>query len=258
MQEKFLIGNWKTKLNLKESLDFTKKISKELKHFKNNQAELIICPPFVVLDEIKEIIHKTPMKLGAQNVFWANKGSYTGEITPEMLEETGCEYVIIGHSERRANVLESNEMVNSKVKIACQMENLTPIICIGETFEERREGRKDLVIIEQLEKAIKDVSVISNQNIIIGYEPIWVIGSGQTVDPEEAEYTHKVIRQKLIDTYPMEIVENNFRIIYGGSIDSSTIKAFIDQPTIDGVLVGGASVKEDEWLKMVKIICQNK
>ena len=144
-------------------------------------------------------------------------------------------------------------MIHQKVKAALK-EDLVPVICIGETFKERQEGQKDYIIINQVNKALEGISLTNKQKIIIAYEPVWVIGSGQAVKPEEAEYTNHVIKQVLIDLYHSDIAERNFRIIYGGSVNSKIIRSFIDQPLISGVLVGGASLRAEEFVEMVKKI----
>jgi len=245
-----IIANWKMNLSLEESVTLVKAIDERIEKLK--ESELVICPSFVFLDRIGQFLSnkKSKIKLGAQDIFWEEKGAYTGEISGKMLKEMGCEYVIIGHSERRGYLNETDEMVHQKVKTALD-ERLIPIICVGESFRERRSGQKDYVVIKQVNYALKGIEVVGSQKIIIAYEPVWVIGSGQAVKPEEAEYTHQVIRQALLDLYSPDLIEKNFRIIYGGSVDGKNIKSFLQREMVDGVLVGGASIKVETFIALV-------
>jgi len=245
-----IIANWKMSLSLEESVTLVKAIDERIEKLK--ESELVICPSFVFLDRIGQFLSnkKSKRKLGAQDIFWEEKGAYTGEISGKMLKEVGCEYVIIGHSERRGYLNETDEMVHQKVKTALD-ERLIPIICVGESFRERRSGQKDYVVIKQVNYALKGIEVVGSQKIIIAYEPVWVIGSGQAVKPEEAEYTHQVIRQALLDLYSPDLIEKNFRIIYGGSVDGKNIKSFLQREMVDGVLVGGASIKVETFIALV-------
>lgn len=252
MLKSIFIANWKMSLSLEETLGLIKKIAKEVKIPENN-FEVVVCPSFTALTEASALLKKSKISLGSQDVFWEEKGAYTSGISAKMLKEVGCKYVIIGHSERRQYLKETDEMVHQKIKAALK-ENLIPIVCVGETFEERQEGQKDYVIIRQVTKALEGLNLAGKQEIIIAYEPVWVIGSGQAVNPEEAEYTNQVIKHVLIDLYPLDIVKEHMRIIYGGSVDSKIISSFLEQPTIKGVLVGGASLKADEFVKMIKNI----
>ena len=197
--------------------------------------------------------------LGAQNCFWEDKGSFTGEISPLYLKKIGIKFVIVGHSERREHLKELDEMVHKKVKAVLDNE-LCPIICVGETFEERQEKRKDYVIIQQVFKALSGLMPKEQDKIVIAYEPVWVIGSGQAVNSDEAEYTNQIIRQAAVDCLPSNFVLNNMKFIYGGSIDENNVDEFLGKKTIDGFLVGGASLKAEKFLaiadKMVKYVDQ--
>jgi len=254
-RKKIIVANWKMNLSLTESEKLVKLIFKGLISFKKklNKIEIVFCPHFTALSLIKNLISRTKIKigLGAQNVSWEKKGAFTGEISSLMLKELNCQYVICGHSERREYLKETSEMIHKKV-VAALDEGLIPILCVGEKFEERQNGAKDYVIIQQVSQALGGVNLDKNQQLIIAYEPVWVIGSGQAVRPQEAEYTHQIIYQRLIDFFSPELVQKNIRIIYGGSVDSSNIKGFLDQKTVDGVLVGGASLKVDEFVKIIQ------
>jgi triosephosphate isomerase (TIM) len=244
-----IIANWKMNLRIPERKKLVKEIISGLK--KIDKAEVVLCPSFISLQEVGDLIRKTPLKLGAQDVFWEAKGAYTGEISPLMLEEMNCEYVIVGHSERRKYLNETDEMVHRKLQAAL-LEKLTPVLCVGETFEERQDGAKDYVIIRQMNSALDGLVLNNDQQVVIAYEPVWVIGSGQAVQPSEAGQVYQLIRQTLLDLFPLEQARNNFRIIYGGSVDASNVKPFLTEASMDGVLVGGASLKAEEFIKIVK------
>lgn len=241
MKNKIILANWKMQLDLKESVKLFEEIKKAIP--KKNNLEIVVCPSFIALSEMNKVNTGVKnVRLGGQDVFWEDVGSYTGEISCKMLKEVGCEYVIIGHSDRRKYFKENDEMVHYKTRIALSS-GLIPVICVGESYKERQEGRKEYVIINQVIKAFSGIEFTGREQVIIAYEPIWVIGSGQAIDAKEAEYMHKVIEKTLLDLFSLTIVESNFKIIYGGSIDEKNIKDFLIQPTIDGVLVGGASLK---------------
>jgi len=260
MKKAIIIANWKMQLSLKEAKVLAKKILDRLKKIKKKEKKLIdfdlvLCPPFVSLLEVSKIFgpKKDILLCGAQDCFWEEKGGFTGEISPKSLKELGCTHVIIGHSERRKILKETDEMVHKKVKAALKT-GLIPIICVGETRDQRDKGLKEQTIINQVSKALDGISLKASQKIIIAYEPIWVIGSGWAIEPTEAGYMCKIIYQRIIDLYALPIVRNNIRLIYGGSVDSTTIKTFISQEKIDGVLVGGASLKLKEFIKMCELI----
>ncbi|PIR13572.1 triose-phosphate isomerase [Candidatus Falkowbacteria bacterium CG11_big_fil_rev_8_21_14_0_20_39_10] len=252
MKNKIVIGNWKMKLTLAESLELTKKLKAKFKNF--TKEEVVICPSHIVLDEISKILEDSIIKVGAQNVFWEDSGAFTGEISPGMLVEAGCEYVIVGHSERRKYLLQNYEMIHQEVKAVLNVDNLTPIVCIGEESSARKTDKRDFVLVEQLQQALGGINLMSGQQIIVAYEPVWAIGSGLVIEPAEAEYAHKIIKLALNDIFGMEMVNNNFRIIYGGSINSKNVKDFASLDNIDGFLVGGASLDVDEFYKIAKEI----
>lgn len=259
MKNKIIIANWKMQLSSKEAEILIKEILSKVKDlsrkYKNERnPEIVICPSFTNLERIVEIgSKKNFLSFGGQNCFWEAKGGFTGEISPLMLKEAGCRYVIIGHSERRKFLNETDEMVHKKVRAALEM-GLTPIICIGETWEEREKGLKDQVIINQIAESLEEIKLQANQKIIIAYEPVWIVNPGQSIDPGEMEYIVKVILQKMIDLYPLPVVRNNIRVIYGGSIDTGVLMSFLERKTIDGVLVGSASLRAEEFVKMCQLI----
>ena len=249
-KNKIVIANWKMKLTLAESLEMAKKFKEKFKGFK--EGEVVICPSFMVLDEISRLLKKTDLKVGAQDVFFEESGAYTGEISPIMLLEAGCQYVIIGHSERRRFLLENYAMIHQKVKEVLNVSGLTPIVCIGEESEERKTDKRDFVLVDQLQQALGGINILESQQIVVAYEPVWAIGSGLTIEPAEAEYAHKIIGLALKDMFGLGVVNKNFRIIYGGSVTSKNVKSFADLENIDGLLVGGASLDPEEFYKIAK------
>lgn len=253
--EKILIANWKMKLNLAETIELAKKVKKKFNDF--TSGKIVVCPNFISLKEVGDILSGGPVKLGAQNVFWEEQGSYTGEISPSMLVEAGCEFVIIGHSERRKYFMVNYEMIHKAIRAVLKQEDLTPIVCLGENWDERRTDRRDYVLYEQLQQALSNIKVVGEQKIIIAYEPIWAIGSGTAIEPDEAGYAHKIIKLTLSDMYGAKIVKNNFRIIYGGSINSKNVNSFIGLEDLDGLLVGGASLDADEFYRVASAILKS-
>lgn len=249
-----VVGNWKMKLGLKESLKLANQLKKTVKKLRG-QVEVGICPSFTSLYSVAATLAGTEIKLGAQNMFWEEEGAYTGEISPFMLKELNCQIVIIGHSERRQNLAETDQMVHQKIRRALTHQ-IMPIICVGEDYEQRRENKTDYVIIHQVTKALEGIEIKTADNLVVAYEPVWVIGTGQAINPSEAEHVHKLIRQTLIDLFPKEIVEQNFRIIYGGSVDSTNVTNFTDLKVVDGVLVGSASLQADEFSKIIQRVKQ--
>jgi len=250
--KKIIIANWKMNLGLGETMALAKKFKEKFAGF--IKGEIVVCPTTLALSQADKILKGSQIKLGAQNVFWEDKGAYTGEISADMLVEAGCQYVIIGHSERRKYLSENYEMIHKKIRNALETDKLTPIVCIGETIEEKESDRRDFVLVEQLQQALSGIDVFGGQQIIIAYEPVWAIGTGTAIEPGEAEYAHKIIRLALNDMFGMQVISKNFKIIYGGSINSKNIKKFSDLENLDGLLVGGVGLKADEFFKVVKEI----
>lgn len=248
--KKIIIANWKMNLSLDETLALAKKFEEKFAGFE--PGEIVVCPVSLALSQVAKILKGSKIKLGAQNVFWEDKGAYTGEISADMLVEAGCQYVIIGHSERRKYLLENYEMIHKKVRAVLETEKLTPIVCIGETIEEKESDRRDFVLVEQLQQALSGIDVFGNQQIIIAYEPVWAIGTGTAIEPAEAEYAHKIIKLALNDMFGMQVISKNFKVIYGGSINSINIKKFSDLENIDGLLVGGVGLKADDFFKVIQ------
>lgn len=256
MKNKIVIANWKMKLSLKESISLAKKY--KTKFNKLEKGEVVVCPSPVIASSVAKELEGGKVKMGGQNVFWEDYGPYTGETCPQTLTDIGCEYVIVGHSERRKHLLENYSMIHKKVKAILNMEKLVPIVCIGEEMEEKKSDRRDFVLIEQMQSALSGLNVLPGQNIIVAYEPVWAIGSGITIKPEEAEYAHKIIKLTLNDIFGPQIASENFRIIYGGSITSENVDDFSNLEGVDGLLVGGASLQINEFAKIAQTIFKSK
>lgn len=217
---------------------------------KDAQVEVVVCPPFVCLPAAKEALAGSNIKLGAQNMHWEEQGAFTGEVAPGMLKELGVEYVIIGHSERRQYFGETDEMVNQKV-LSAVVHNLIPIICVGETLEQREQGITGEVVDRQTRAALKGLSPDVADRVVIAYEPIWAIGTGRTASSNDANevigYIRKVVGEVLGSQAAQQI-----RILYGGSVKPENAAELMQMPEIDGGLVGGASLKAQDFAKIVK------
>lgn len=248
MRKEIVAGNWKMNKNLEEGVELAQKITTRVKKETNNRM-VILCPPFIHLDELSKIINNTTVFLGAQNCASEASGAYTGEISTEMIASTGAKYVIIGHSERRTIFNEQDDTLNKKVKLAIE-NNLTPIFCIGELLEEREQNIQESVIRKQLEKGVFDLSENDFNTIILAYEPVWAIGTGKTATPEQAQEMHKFIRDQIAQKYSNDTAENT-TILYGGSCKPSNASDLFQNPDVDGGLIGGASLKADDFLGIV-------
>jgi len=240
MKNPIIIANWKMQLNAADAVALAKKVKKASAKYKD--AEVVLCPSFTELAAVAAALKGSSVALGAQDCFWEERGAYTGEVSPQVLKEYGVQYVIVGHSERRMHLGGTDSMVNRKIRMLLSL-NMTPILCVGERFEERQEGRKDHVILQQLTRDLAGVWFTALNRLIVAYEPVWVIGSGQDVDPEEIEHTSRVIRQSLYDQLPDDLVDEQIKIIYGGSVDPENVRPYLGQPGIAGALVGGASLE---------------
>ncbi len=249
----YLIANWKMQLNLNE----TKELAEYLKNWQTdnlfNKSELILAPSFTALQTVSDIIKSTPISLAAQDVFYHLRGAYTGEISVTQLKELGVKYVILGHSERRQFQKEDDDDINRKIKIVLE-HGLVPVVCIGETIDERRMGKTDVTIIRQLIRGFEDIELKGQNKIIIAYEPVWAISPAPPAQPEDAQHASQIVKRILLEFFTQEVVENNFIVIYGGSVDSANVLDFVDQKLIKGVLIGGASLKNNELTNIVKKI----
>jgi len=246
----YIIANWKMQLLDSEAVNLTSEIAEKYKA--NSNLELILCPSFTALNKVAEKIKNSQILLGAQNVCAELKGAFTGEISPLQLKENSVKYVILGHSERRQHFNEKDAEINAKVK-TCLENDLTPVVCVGETIEKRQAGQTEITLMHQVSEALKDIKLNAEQKIIIAYEPVWVIGTGQAISPQEAEQASQVIQQTLIDSLGENKI-NQAIIIYGGSVDDQNIKSFLDLELISGALIGGASLSVDKFLPLINLI----
>jgi triosephosphate isomerase (TIM) len=247
-----VIANWKMNLSLAESLALTRNLVSAYTKFKlSEHLSLTICPTFPALAQVADLLNKKSILLGAQDVFWKPSGPYTGEVSPRVLAELGVKYVMAGHSERRQFLKETDAMVQQKV-LAILAEGLTPILCVGETFAERQAGQKDIVIARQITQALSGITLTPGLELVVAYEPVWVIGSGQAVEPKEAIETALVIRQTMLDFLAENVLDKQVRIIYGGSVDPTNINSFVGHGLLQGVLVGGASLDAKRFIHLMR------
>ena len=246
-----MVGNWKMHGTRVECVDRARKIVRGLRKIPA-PVEVALAPPYTALAFVKEVLKNTEVRLAAQNCHWQDSGAYTGEISPLMLKELGCEYVILGHSERRHILNETDQTIAQK--IAASLRNgLRPIICIGETLEERRGGHTASIIGRQLRVALKAAAKAAIENIEIAYEPVWAIGTGQNATSEQIGRVHNQIRKLLLKSFGAE-KGNRIRILYGGSVKPENAAALVRTPEVNGLLVGGASLNPDTFLPIVRSV----
>ena len=246
MRKKVIAGNWKMNMLPDEAIKFIDELTPLVKDTEN---EVVLCVPYTDLFYSLLVAQRTNIKIGAQNMHFEESGAYTGEVSGKMLKSIGVEYVIIGHSERRQYFAETDETVNKKIKAAFKYD-LKPIVCVGETLEQREAGKANEIVTTQIEKDLEGLTNEQVENTIIAYEPIWAIGTGKTATSEDANDMVKAIRNKIADIYGQNIAEKVI-IQYGGSVKSSNAKELFSMSDIDGGLVGGASLKSEEFAKIV-------
>jgi triosephosphate isomerase len=249
MCKKIIAGNWKMNKDLNESQDLVSKIINGLGN--DTKCDIIVCPPFTSLSEVSSLIKTTPIKLGAQNIYFEDSGAFTGEISASMLKSVGCEYVIIGHSERRNIFGEPDEVINKKIKKALE-HSLKPIFCVGELLEQREDGTTMEVVKNQILKGLNDITPEQLSEIIVAYEPVWAIGTGKTATPEQAQEVHAAIRELIVENFS-EDVADNLVIQYGGSVKPENAGELLSKKDIDGALVGGACLKADSFLGIIAV-----
>lgn len=248
MRKPIIAGNWKMNNTIAE----TKALVTELIPLvKDAKADVVICTPYTDLATAVEMTKGTNIHVGAENVHWAEKGAFTGEVSANMLVELGVEYVIIGHSERRQYFGETDQTVNARVKAALS-KGLKPIICVGELLEEREAGKTEEVVVRQTTEAFKDIDKSELENIVIAYEPVWAIGTGKTATAEVANETIAIIRRTMAELYCPKCAENRVRIQYGGSMNPKNAEELLSKPDVDGGLIGGASLKTESFAKIIE------
>ncbi len=247
MQYPILVANWKMNKTVKEAVAFIAKLKKLVK---KPRATVVICPPFTALQAAGAELKGSPFILGAQDVYILPKGAFTGEISSPMLREFGVKFVIVGHSERRNNLQETDDLINLKVKAACEA-GLRPILCIGESWDDRKEGKTNEVVEKQLIAGIDALSERDISRILIAYEPVWAIGTGNNALPGQAQDVHATIRNAL-GTFVSKEAAKEVPILYGGSVNSSNIASYLRETDIDGSLIGGASLDPSEFAKVIQ------
>ncbi len=248
MRRKFIAGNWKMNTGLAETASLIQALIDRTQAIE--KTTIMVAPPFTNLQTASEQLKNSKIKLGGQNIYWEDKGAYTGEISGLMLKDLGCTYVIIGHSERRQYFKESSQDVNRKVHAALR-NNLLPIVCVGETLEQRQKGRALASSKQQIRNGLKGFSSDQVSKLTAAYEPIWAIGTGQAATPGDAVEVHSMIRSVISEMFGNEVADS-VRILYGGSVTAENIESFIREPEIDGALVGGASLKVDAFVRIIE------
>ncbi|MBU0745035.1 MAG: triose-phosphate isomerase [Gammaproteobacteria bacterium] len=250
MRTTIIAGNWKLNKTITEGLDLAKALHQELQQSpETKNIEVIIAPPYTAINKIAEFLKDSQVKVSSQNMFWEESGAFTGEISAVMLKDAGAKYAIIGHSERRQFFNETDATVNKKIKAALK-HGLTPIFCIGETLAEREGDQVETVITTQITGGLVDITQEEITKIVVAYEPVWAIGTGKTATPEQAEEVHLMIRQMLSKKFGD--ATDKISILYGGSVKAANTKELLSKPNIDGALVGGASLKAEDFIGIIK------
>jgi len=242
-----IAGNWKMNRLTGEAVELAGQLVNNVGNI--SDREVVVCPTFTALAVVYETIKKSKISLGAQNMYIKPSGAFTGEISPAMLKDTGCKYVILGHSERRQYFKESDEFINQKLKSAFE-NKLIPIVCVGETLSERESGKQNEVVERQVKTCISGLDKSISSQVVLAYEPVWAIGTGKTATTQQAQDMHKFIRDLIKSVYG-DAVAGSVRILYGGSVKPDNVDALMAQPDIDGGLIGGASLKADSFTRIV-------
>ncbi|MHC4855717.1 MAG: triose-phosphate isomerase [Planctomycetota bacterium] len=250
MRKPFIAGNWKMNMNTASAVSLASGLVKELEGV--DSVDVAVCPPFVYLQAVAAALSASNIALGSQNVYFEESGAFTGEISCDMLKDVCCTYAIIGHSERRHVMGETDELINKKISAAINS-GLLPIFCVGELLEERQAGTTNDVVARQVKKGLEGICDERIQAVTIAYEPVWAIGTGLTATPEQAQEVHAMIRGLLTELYGKDIAQS-LRIQYGGSAKPGNTAELMGQPDVDGLLVGGASLKVEDFAAMVKTV----
>ncbi len=250
MRKPFLAGNWKMNNTVDEAVKLATELVEKVKGVEDR--DILICPTFPCLTEVAKVVKGTNVKLGGQNMYFEDNGAYTGEVSADMLLSAGCEYVLIGHSERREYFGETNETVNKKTKKALA-KGLKPIVCVGETLEQREAGDAEAVVTDHIEGAFAGISKEDALKITIAYEPVWAIGTGKTATPDDANSIHGVIRTVFTKLYGADAADKVI-IQYGGSVKEGNVDELMGMENLDGALVGGAALDADSFARIVKFV----
>jgi triosephosphate isomerase len=243
-----MAGNWKMHRTVGESVALVEQLKEALGGV--SEREILVCPPFTALNAVAETLRGSNIQVGAQNLYPEEEGAFTGEISPKMLLDVGCSYVILGHSERRQYFQESDQFINQKLKVALEY-GLKPILCVGETLEQRAEGRQKTVVSMQVYRGLNDIPAEAMGKVAVAYEPIWAIGTGRTATPSQADEMHLTIRNNLSGLYE-DVVAQDVCIMYGGSVKPGNVDDLMSQPEVDGALVGGASLDAESFIRIVR------
>jgi triosephosphate isomerase len=248
MRKPLLAGNWKMHKTVAESRELVKALLADLGSV--SDREVLVCPPYTALAAVGPLLEGQPIALGAQDVFYEPQGAYTGAISPLMLKDLGCTYVIVGHSERRQHFGDTDEVVNRKLQ-SVLANGMLPIMCVGETKPQRDAGEAETVVVTQVKAGLAGVGADQMASVVIAYEPVWAIGTGDTATPADAQAMHATIRRTLTELYD-EHTAASIRIQYGGSVKPDNVDELMAQADIDGALVGGASLKANDFLRIVQ------
>lgn len=252
-----IAGNWKLNKTIKEAIELVTLLKRRLDDIQN--VEVVVCPPYTALSDVSEILMESNIRLGAQDVYWEEKGAFTGEVSSGLIKDAGATFVVIGHSERRQFFYETNDTVNKKTKAALKS-GLTPIVCVGEMLAEREANKTFQVIESQLKGSFANFSQGEIDKLVVAYEPVWAIGTGKVATPQQAQEVHAFIRKELSKAFGEETAKA-LRILYGGSVKADNISDLMSQADIDGALVGGASLEAEGFSQIVKnasIVASNK
>lgn len=250
--KKLIAGNWKMNLDIAEAINLVNQLSAELNDFDFEKADVLVCPNYTSLYSVNQIIKNTPIQLGAQNIYYENDGAFTGETSASMVKSVGCSFVILGHSERRKLFNETDEIINLKMQKAFEF-GLNPILCVGESLEQRESNKQFEVVKSQLINSLNEFDLEQLINTAIAYEPVWAIGTGINATAEQAQEMHKFIRDEVLS----ELISDDskkIRILYGGSLNEKVASEILSQPDINGGLIGGASLKFESFTKIIRSI----
>jgi triosephosphate isomerase len=250
MRKPFAAGNWKMNTNSKTSVELAQRLASGASEAAGNSLTVAVCPPFVYLQAVAKALHGSSIAVGAQDLYFEPDGAFTGEISVSMLKDIGCTYCLCGHSERRHVIGETDELINKKVAAAIKG-GLLPILCVGELLEERKAGKTNEVVTRHITQGLAGLSAEKAEAVTIAYEPVWAIGTGLTATPEQAQEVHVFIR-KLFGKLYNEKFASEMRILYGGSVKPSNTAELMAKPDVDGVLVGGASLKAEDFLGIIQ------
>jgi triosephosphate isomerase len=248
MRMPLIAGNWKMYKTIGEAVELVEALLRDLGDMADR--EVLVCPPFTALHALSPLLQETPVALGAQDMHYELQGAFTGAISPLMLRDVGCRYVLVGHSERRQIFGEGDDLINRKLRAALASQ-LRPILCVGETKPQRDAGEAESVVIGQVRAGLAGVAADALEHVVIAYEPVWAIGTGDTATPADAQAMHATVRRTIAELY-VQGTADRLRIQYGGSVKPDNVDELMSQPDIDGALVGGASLKADSFLRIVQ------